>query len=98
MTTNSFIAPIIGENNGVRQQMDEPHSLPAMLPYINVKLALLGCQTVVGEDGNPLSELISSLIAQYREKERLLGKHLPPVDERIQTFLFDYLQDVPVAP
>jgi hypothetical protein len=73
------------------------HSLARMLPYINVKLALLGCQTVVGEDGNPLTDLVSTLIAQYREKERLLGKHLPPVDERIQTFLFDYLQDVPVA-
>ena len=85
------------ETNGVPGDNSAPYSLPGMLPYINVKLALLGCQTVVGEDGSPLSELISSLIAQYREKERLLGKHLPPVDERIQTFLFDYLQDVHVA-
>ena len=41
--------------------------------------------------------VVSTLVTQYREKERLLANHLSPVDQRIQTFLFDYLQDVPVA-
>ena len=54
---------------------------PHLIPYINVKLALLGFPPV----------------AQYREKERLLANHLCPADQRIQTFLYDYLQDVPVA-
>ena len=33
---------------------------------------------------------------QYQEKDRLLGQYLCPADQRIQTFLYDYLQDVPV--
>ena len=36
------------------------------------------------------------MAAQSREKDRLLGQHLCPADQRIQTFLYDYLQDVPV--
>jgi hypothetical protein len=43
-----------------------------------------------------LDEIVSTLVTQYREKERLLGNHLCPADQRIQTFLFDYLQDIPV--
>jgi len=64
--------------------------------YINVKLALLGCQPV--RDGGDLesSDLVSAFAAQYQEKERLLGQYLCPADQRIQTFLYDYLQDVPV--
>jgi phosphoenolpyruvate carboxykinase (diphosphate) len=49
-------------------------------------------------DGAELGDIVSSLIAgQYREKERLLANHLCPADQRIQTFLYDYLQDVPVT-
>lgn len=64
--------------------------------YINVKLALLGCQPV--RDGSDVesSDLVSAFAAQYQEKERLLGQYLCPADQRIQTFLYDYLQDVPV--
>ncbi len=65
-----------------------------LFPYINVKLELLGHQPV---SINPeLHEFIALLVAQYREKERLLASHLCPADQRIQTFLYDYLQDVPV--
>jgi hypothetical protein len=70
---------------------------PAQLtPYINVKLALLGCQPVRGTDDAESSDLVSAFAAQYQEKERLLGQYLCPADQRIQTFLYDYLQDVPV--
>ena len=73
-------------------------SLPAnLIPYINVKLSLLGFQPVATEAGAEFNEVVSTLIAQYREKERLLANHLCPADQRIQTFLYDYLQDVPVA-
>lgn len=69
-----------------------------LLPdYINVKLRLLGFSPVTTPGGAELSEVVSSLITQYREKERLLSNHLCPVDHRIQTFLYDYLQDAPVA-
>ena len=65
--------------------------------YINVKLALLGFRPVESGGGPGLTDVLSTLIAQYREKERLLATHLCPADHRIQTFLYDYLQDVPVA-
>jgi hypothetical protein len=42
-------------------------------------------------------DVVSALSAQYREKERLLANHLCPADNRIQTFLYDYLQDAPLA-
>jgi hypothetical protein len=67
-----------------------------LIQYINLKLSLLGCQPVPAKEGAEVSEIISTLVAQYREKERLLANHLCPADQRIQTFLYDYLQDVPV--
>jgi len=73
------------------------NSPTALTPYINVKLSLLGFPPVANGEADPLSDMVSSLIVQYREKERLLANHLCPADQRIQTFLYDYLQDVPVA-
>jgi hypothetical protein len=67
------------------------------LDYINLKLALLGLPPVASKEGNGLDELVSTLVAQYREKERLLDRHLCPADQRIQTFLYDYLEEGPVA-
>ena len=73
-------------------------SSPAtLIPYINVKLSLLGFPPVETADTAGLNDIFLTLVAQYREKERLLANHLCPVDQRIQTFLFDYLQDAPVA-
>jgi hypothetical protein len=63
--------------------------------YINVKLALLGCQPVPAPDATEAADIVAAFAAQYQEKERLLGQYLPPADQRIQTFLYDYLQDVP---
>jgi hypothetical protein len=69
----------------------------ALVPHLNVKLSLLGFEPVRTADSNGLDEIVAPLVVQYREKERLLANHLCPVDHRIQTFLYDYLQDVPVA-
>jgi len=68
-----------------------------LLSYINVKLALLGSSAPVDSSDGEFTELASSLIARYREEERLLASYLCPSDQRIQTFLYDYLQDIPVA-
>ena len=68
----------------------------ALLPYINAKLALLGCQKVPSGELQELDPVIDNLVARYRQKERLLSNHLCPADQRIQSFLYDYLQDVPV--
>lgn len=67
-----------------------------LIPYINVKLALLGAPPVPTPNGAELNQVISTVVAQYREKERLLSNHLCPADQRIQTFLYDYLQELPV--
>ena len=73
-------------------------SLPtSLIPYINVKLSLLGFQPVATGAGAEFNEVVATLVAQYREKERLLANHLCAADHRIQTFLYDYLQDVPVV-
>jgi hypothetical protein len=68
-----------------------------LVPYINVKLSLLGFTPVATAETAEFNDVVSILVAQYREKERLLANHLCPVDQRIQTFLYDYLQNVPVA-
>ena len=72
-------------------------SLDGLITYINVKLSLLGLPQVATKDAAELGDIVASLIAQYREKERLLANYLCPADQRIQTFLYDYLQDTPVA-
>ena len=77
--------------------MNSIATLSPLIPCINVKLALLGFQPAATNDGAAYGELVSTLVAQYREKERLLATHLSPADQRIQTFLYDYLQDVPVT-
>jgi phosphoenolpyruvate carboxykinase (diphosphate) len=64
--------------------------------YINLKLALLGFRPVKAPGGEELGDIASSLIAQYREKERLLATHVCPPDQRIQSFLYDYFQEISV--
>src|SRR3954469_23502459 len=71
-------------------------SVSRLIPYVNVKLSLLGCRPTSTGSQRDLDDIVSTLVTQYREKERLLGNHLCPADQRIQTFLFDYLQDIPV--
>lgn len=69
----------------------------SLIPYINVKLSLLGFPPVQTAETAGINDMVATLVALYREKERLLSNHLCPVDQRIQTFLFDYLQDNHVA-
>ncbi|MEI8290669.1 MAG: hypothetical protein WCH99_14470 [Verrucomicrobiota bacterium] len=71
--------------------------LPAhLIAHINVKLALIGCPSVPIQGNTEFAEITAAMAAQSREKDRLLGQHLCPADARIQTFLYDYLQNVPV--
>jgi hypothetical protein len=66
------------------------------MQYINLKLAALGCATLESEDASDLEEM-AAMLAHQRETYRLLARHLCPADNRIQTFLYDYLQDAPLA-
>jgi len=71
--------------------------LPAhLIANINVKLSMIGCPPVPIKGDDDFAEITFAMAQQSREKDRLLGQHLSPVDQRIQTFLYDYLQDVPV--
>jgi len=67
-----------------------------LIPYLNFKLALLGFAPVPERGDVPSGAILPSLVAQFQEKERLLANHLCPADQRIQTYLYDCLQDVPV--
>ena len=74
----------------------EPEGLSSrLIAQINVKLALIGCQPVPFQGDLEFSEIAAAMAAQSREKDRLLGQHLCPVDQRIQNFLHDYLQEIP---
>ena len=70
--------------------------LPAQLiAHINVKLALIGSPPVPIAGDKEFTEIAAAMAAQSREKDRLLGHHLCPADQRIQNFLHDYLQEIP---
>ena len=71
------------------------HSPAHLIQAINLKLALLGFPAA--GDSSEFTAVVSSLIATYREKERLLATHLCPADQRIQTFVYDFLQEGPAA-
>jgi hypothetical protein len=84
------------DGQAMTTNMDPRFTTAQTVSYINVKLALLGCQPVAHDDDADSSGLVSAFAAQYQEKDRLLGQYLCPADQRIQSFLYDYLQDVPV--
>jgi phosphoenolpyruvate carboxykinase (diphosphate) len=67
-----------------------------LINYINLKLAALGCPTCEVGDSSQFEEM-STLLAHQREVNRLLANYLCPADNRIQTFLNDFLQDAPLA-
>ncbi|HUC84349.1 MAG TPA: hypothetical protein VL970_04080, partial [Candidatus Acidoferrales bacterium] len=67
-----------------------------LIAHINVKLALIGCSPVPLQGDREFIEITDAMAAQSREKDRLLGQHLCPADQRIQNFLHDYLQEIPV--
>ena len=66
-----------------------------LIQYINLKLAALGCPTCESEQFQ--FEEMSAFLAHQREINRLLADYLCPADKRIQTFLYDFLQDAPLA-
>lgn len=60
---------------------------PRVVQYINLKLAALGCTPYTGNGQNELNEIAAPLLANHREKDRLLADHRCPVDQRIHDFL-----------
>ncbi|HEY5298753.1 MAG TPA: hypothetical protein VIK59_12605 [Verrucomicrobiae bacterium] len=85
-------------NNDEHFQFQDSGKLAAhLIAHINVKLAHIGCQPVPIKGDAEFAEIAAAMAGQSREKDRLLGHYLCPVDQRIQTFLYDYFQDVPVT-
>ena len=67
--------------------------------HLNLKLAELGLATVPPSSGGPaLDPALEQLVAHHREKDRILASYLCPVDNRVQAFLYEYLQDAVVPP
>ncbi len=69
-----------------------------LLFYINLKLRDLGCPTFPLKVDSGFADLMVGLMALNREKDRLLSSHLCPVDQRIQNFLYEYLEDTTLSP
>ncbi len=65
-----------------------------VVEYINLKLAALGHPIFGDMDDFKFLRMSSSILANMREKNRLLSEHLPPVDRRIQDFLDRQLSEV----
>jgi hypothetical protein len=85
-------------NNDEHFQLQDHGKLAAhLIAHINVKLALIGCQPVPIKGDAEFAEIAAAMAGQSREKDRLLGHYLCSADQRIQTFLYDYLQNVPVT-
>ncbi|MBW7897102.1 MAG: hypothetical protein H3C27_18510, partial [Opitutaceae bacterium] len=68
------------------------------LHYINLRLRYLGLPTFDLESDSGLADMMGNLVALSREKDRLLSNHLCPVDQRIQNFLYEYLDGEALIP
>lgn len=86
----------ISQEQVIRQRKDT-------VRYINLQLATLGqpifkdkIDTEFKYCNQNYHTLTSGLVKNLKESTRLLAKHLPPVDKRIQDFLDDYLEGVTV--
>lgn len=78
-----------GEGNGSAQTEREEQ-----LRYLNLKLAANGLPVAQGVGGAELVSLASGLLANFREKTRLLDSHRCPVDARIEGFLNRHFADL----
>lgn len=66
---------------------------------LNLKLNAIGlpsCQTIDCE--TELFTIADDILQSYREHSRLLSNYLCPADQRIQSFLDQYLHDLPIQP
>lgn len=74
-------------------------SVSEMQAAIDLRLALLDLPTSpVTEERAAQAAILSPLLAKQREMSRQLFDTLPPIDQRIQDFLDDYLADASVQP
>jgi phosphoenolpyruvate carboxykinase (diphosphate) len=77
--------------NGMNNSVPEEVSLAA---HAQIKLALLGFDVPSVSATPEWLRLAEPLIARQRQTARLLSTYLNPADQRIQSFLFDYFQEI----
>ncbi|MEI6464127.1 MAG: hypothetical protein WCQ89_05355 [Verrucomicrobiota bacterium] len=69
---------------------------PQFVAYLNLKLREIGQPGVpVPEQADGLVPLLDHFLSVSREKDRALARHLCPVDQRLQNFLYDHLESAP---
>lgn len=71
---------------------------PSVVQYINLKLAALGRPIYAGNGQSELNEIAAPLLANHREKNRLLADYPCAADKRIRNFLTRYLELGSAAP
>ena len=73
-----------------------------LIAYLNLKLREIGQPGVpAAAEAGGLAPLVDHFLALSREKDRALTRHLAPVDQRIQNFLYEQLDthaEVPRLP
>ncbi|MSU23650.1 MAG: hypothetical protein EXS32_07490 [Opitutus sp.] len=71
---------------------------PRLLAYVNLKLHEIGQPRAVLADGDGLGGFVDHFLTLSREKDRALARHLCPVDQRIQNFIYDCLDGAEDSP
>ena len=64
-----------------------------LVQYIRLKLAACGQSPAIETSDTDFLEIARPLLRNYHQKSLMLGDHLCPVDQRIQSFLDRYLAD-----
>lgn len=72
------------------------HEEGSLIDYVNLKLTSIGEPTFGEASDSDVFGLGKSLLASYQEKSRLLADYLPPCDQRIQSFLMEYFNDLEI--
>jgi hypothetical protein len=66
-----------------------------LIRYANLQLIASGLPPALSEREFDFVEVAQGLLANYRQKSRLLADDLAPIDRRIETFLQSHFADVP---
>ncbi|MDO8542316.1 MAG: hypothetical protein Q7S40_17900 [Opitutaceae bacterium] len=98
-TSHSFFSAATGESSGPAVGSEfGADTDEQLIAYLNLKLREIGQPGVAIAGTNRLSGLLDHFLALSREKDRALKRHLCPVDQRLQNFLYDQLEGhCPVA-
>ncbi|HOX19197.1 MAG TPA: hypothetical protein PKW82_12115, partial [Spirochaetales bacterium] len=78
---------------GLDLDRTKPQERGRLLAYINLKLEAMGLP-FYSKEATAFVDLARELLANHREKTRLLSDYLPPADRRIQDFLDAYLAEL----